>query len=184
MSATMTESRQSSPPKLRVTRHGYDPADVHGLLNSARKRLVALSDRLRRAESANVALVTELRQWKERARGGEDDCRRPVEALAVAEATVATSVAEVQARADQIIERARCEADHLKQRAREEAERVREEIELERMTHEADTFLANERAYDLTLDDDEDPSADPVFAQFMSAEIEEEPSREWVLGEV
>ncbi len=181
MSATMTESRESSSPKLRVTRHGYHPADVHALLSSARQRLVQLSERIRRAESANVALVTELRQWKERARAAEDDCRRLVEALAVAEATVATSVAEVQVRADQIVERARCEADHLKQRAREEADRVREEIELERMAHEADTFLANERAYDLALGD-EDPTSDPVFAQFMSEEIEEEPSREWVLG--
>jgi cell division septum initiation protein DivIVA len=182
MSATMTESRQSSPPQLRVTRHGYDPADVHGLLNSARQRLVALSDRIRRAEAANVALVTELRQWKERARASEDDCRRLVEALAVAEATVATTVAEVQVRADHLIERARCEADHLKMRAREEADRIREEIRVERMTHDADAWLADERSFEIALAD-EDPPVDPVFAQFMSSEIEDEPSREWVLGE-
>jgi cell division septum initiation protein DivIVA len=182
MSATMTDPRQSSGPQLRVTRHGYDPADVHGLLASARKRLVALSDRIRRAEAANVALVTELRQWKERARVAEDDCRRLVEALAVAEATVATTVAEVQVRADHLIERARCEADHLKLRAREEADRVREEIQLEQLAHDADRWLAQERTFDLALGD-EDPTSDPVFAQFMSDEIEDEPSREWVLGE-
>ena len=92
-------------------------------------------------------------------------------------------MAEIQVRADQIVERARCEADHLKQRAREEADRVREEIQLERMAHEAEGFLAQERQFDLVLGD-EDPTVDPVFAQFMSEEIEEEPSREWVLGQV
>jgi cell division septum initiation protein DivIVA len=182
MSATMTESPQSAAPQLRVTRHGYDPADVHALLSSARQRLVQLSERIRRAESANVALVTELRQWKERAKVAEDDCRRLVEALAVAEATVATTVAEVQVRADHLIERARCEAEHLKLRAREEADRVREEIQVERMAHDADTWLAQEQQFDLALGD-EDPTSDPVFAQFMSDEIEDEPSREWVLGD-
>jgi cell division septum initiation protein DivIVA len=184
MSATMTESPQSTAAsKLRVTRHGYDPADVHALLNAARKRLVALSDRIRRAEAANVALVTELRQNKERARVAEDDCRRLVEALAVAEATVATTVAEVQVRADHLIERARCEAEHLRHQAQEEADRVREEIEVERMTHEADNWLAEEQQFDLALGD-EDPTSDPVFAQFMSVDIEDEPSREWVLGQL
>ena len=82
---------------------------------------------------------------RERNRVAEDDCRRLVEALAVAEATVATSVAEVQVRADHLMVRARCEADHLTMRAREEAERIREEIELERVTHEADSWLASEQ---------------------------------------
>jgi cell division septum initiation protein DivIVA len=182
MSATMSESRQSTTPQLRVTRHGYDPADVHGLLSTARRRLVALSDRIRRAEDANVALVTELRQWKERARVAEDDCRRLVEALAVAEATVATSVAEVQVRADHLMVRARCEADHLTMRAREQAERIREQMDVERMTHEAEGWLADERRLDLHLDEP-DAEQDPVFRRFMSDAIEDEPSREWVLGD-
>jgi hypothetical protein len=67
-------------------------------------------------------------------------------------------------------------------RAREEAERIREEIEVERMAHQAEGFLAQERRYDLVLGDDE-PTSDPVFAQFMSEDIEDEPSREWVLSE-
>ena len=182
MSATIAESPQSTPtPQLRVTRHGYDPADVHDLLANARRRLVALSDRLRRAEAANVALVTELRQVRERNRAAEDDCRRLVEALAVAEATVATSVAEVQVRADHLMVRARCEADHLTMRAREEAERIREQIELERVTHEADSWLASEHGFDLDLDAP-DAEQDPVFRRFMSEAIEDEPSRQWVLG--
>ena len=182
MSATTTESPQQTAPHLRVTRHGYDPADVHDLLATARRRLVALSERIRRAEAANVALVTELRTWKERARASEDDCRRLVEALAVAEATVATSVAEVQVRADHLMVRARCEADHLTMRAREEAERIREEIDLERVTHQADTWLVAEQDFARELEA-ADPEQDPVFRRFMSDAIEEEPSREWVLGQ-
>ena len=182
MSATTTESSHSAAPHLRVTRHGYDPADVHDLLATARRRLVALSERIRRAEAANVALVTELRTWKERARVAEDDCRRLVEALAVAEATVATSVAEVQVRADHLMVRARCEADHLTMRAQEEADRIREQIELERVTHEADSWLAT--GQDLAREFEAvDEAQDPVFRRFMSEDIADEPSREWVLGQ-
>jgi cell division septum initiation protein DivIVA len=181
MSATTTESPQTTAPQLRVTRHGYDPADVHDLLAAARRRLVTLSERIRRAESANVALVTELRQWRERASAAEDDCRRLVEALAVAEATVATSVAEVQVRADHLMVRARCEADHLTMRAREQADRIREEIDLERMAHQAEGLLASEEDFARELEA-ADPETDPLFRRFMSEDIEDEPSREWVLG--
>jgi cell division septum initiation protein DivIVA len=185
MAATMTDSRQSTAfpeateprrPQLRVTRHGYDPADVHALLASARGRLVALADRIRRAEAANVALVAETKAWKERARIAEADRRRLEDALAAAEATVATSIAEVQIRADHLVERARCEAEHLTLRAQETARRVREEIELERMAHEATSLVAD----DLGLD--ADPEEDRVFSRFMSDEIADEPSREWVIG--
>jgi cell division septum initiation protein DivIVA len=181
MSATTTESPHSTAPHLRVARHGYDPEDVHDLLATARRRLVALSERIRRTESANIALVTELRTWKERARAAEDDCRRLVEALAVAEATVATSIAEVQVRADHLMVRARCEADHLTMRAQEQADRIREEIDLERATHEADSWLATGEDFARELEA-VDEEQDPVFRRFMSDAIEDEPSREWVLG--
>jgi cell division septum initiation protein DivIVA len=177
MAATMTDSRQSAAPQLRVTRHGYDPADVHALLASARARLVGLADRIRRAEAANVALVAEVCQWKERARAAESDRRRLEDALASAEATVATSIAEVQIRADQLVERARCEAEHLTLRAEEAAQRVHEQIELERLAHEATSLVVEER-----LDLDADLAEADVFSRFMSAEIADEPSREWVIG--
>ena len=64
-----------------------------------------------------MALVAEVKTWKERARAAEADRRRLEDALAAAEATVATSIAEVQIRADHLIERARCEAEHLTLRA-------------------------------------------------------------------
>ena len=188
VAATMTDSRQDnspfgpsepftpSRPQLRVTRHGYDPADVHALLASARARLVALADRIRRAEAANVALVAEARAWKERARVAESDRRRLEDALAVAESTVATSIAEVQVRADHLVERARCEAEHLTLRAKETARRVREEVELERMAHEAGALAAGDLGFDTDLEEDR------VFSRFMSDEIADEPSREWVIG--
>jgi cell division septum initiation protein DivIVA len=177
MAATMTDSHRSSAPQLRVTRHGYDPAEVHALLASARARLVALADRIRRAEAANVALVAEVQQWRARARAAESDRRRLEDALAAAEATVATSVAEIQVRADHLVERARCEAQHLTLRARAEARRLREEIEMERPAKGA-TSLLHEEALDLETD----PGESAVFSRFMSAEIAEEPSREWVMG--
>ena len=127
-----------------------------------------------------MALVAELRQWKERARASEDDCRRLVEALAVAEATVATTVAEVQVRADHLVERARCEAEHLTLRAREEADRVREEIERRAHGPRRRRLAGRGALVDLDL---AIPRTDPVFAQFMSDDIEDEPSREWVLGQ-
>jgi len=177
MAATMTDSRPSTASQLRVTRHGYDPADVHALLASARARLMGLADRIRRAEAANVALVAEVKQWRDRARAAESDRRRLEDALAAAEATVATSIAEVQIRADHIVERARCEAGHLTLRAEEAARRVREELELERVAHEA-TSLVAEDGLDLEV---ELAEAD-VFSRFMSDEIADEPSREWVIG--
>ena len=185
MATTMTDSRQNTGfpegagpqrPQLRVTRHGYDPADVHALLASARTRLVALADRIRRAEAANVVLVAEARAWKERARAAESDRRRLEDALAAAEATVATSIAEVQIRADHLVERARCEAEHLTLRAREAARRVHEEIELERTAQEATSLVADDLGLDADLE------ADRVFSRFMSDEIADEPSREWVIG--
>jgi hypothetical protein len=185
MAASMTDSRQSTVfpgateprrPQLRVTRHGYDPADVHALLASARARLVALADRIRRAEAANVALVAEAKAWKERARAAESERRRLEDALASAEATVATSIAEVQVRADHLVERARCEAEHLTLRAHETVRRAREEIELERMAHEATSLVAEELGLDA------DPEEDRVFSRFMSDDIADEPSREWVIG--
>ena len=201
MSATMTESPQHPPtagaaptdatpqgpaapgaaPQLRVTRHGYAPEDVHGLLATARRRLVALSERLQRAEAANVTLVEEARRWRARAEAAEGDCRRLVEALEVAEATVAGSVAEVQVRADHLMVRARCEADHLRARAQEEADRVREQLEVERMAQQADEWLGE--GYHELDPADADPDLDPVFRRFMSDAVEDEPSREWVLGE-
>lgn len=177
MAATMTESHPSVTPQLRVTRHGYDPADVHALLASARARLVGLADRIRRAEAANVTLVAEAQQWKDRARVAESDRRRLQDALAAAEATVATSVAEVQIRADHLVERARCEAEHLTLRAEEAARRVREQIELEAMAHAATSAAVEER-----LDLDADLAEANVFSRFMSTEIADEPSREWVIG--
>ena len=179
MAATMTDSHQTATPQLRVTRHGYDPADVHALLASARARLVGLADRIRRAEAANAALVVEVQQWKVRARAAESDRRRLEDALAAAEATVATSIAEVQIRADHLVERARCEAEHLTLRAREEARRVHEAIELERLAHEA-TSLVVEEGLDLGAD----PAEADVFSRFMSTEIADEPSREWVIGRI
>ena len=185
MATTMTDPRESTVfpevgepgrPQLRVTRHGYDPADVHALLASARARLVALADRIRRAEAANVALVAEVRAWKERARTAEADRRRLEDALAAAEATVATSIAEVQIRADHLVERARCEAEHLTLRAREAARRLHEEIELERMAHDARSLVAD----DLGLH--AEPEEDRMFSRFMSDDIADEPSREWVIG--
>jgi cell division septum initiation protein DivIVA len=185
MATTMTDPRQNAAfpevagpqrPQLRVTRHGYDPADVHALLASARTRLVALADRIRRAEAANVVLVAEARAWKERARATESDRRRLEDALAAAEATVATSIAEVQIRADHLVERARCEAEHLTLRAREAARRVHEEIELERTAQEATSLVADDLGLDVDLE------ADRVFSRFMSDEIADEPSREWVIG--
>jgi cell division septum initiation protein DivIVA len=178
--ATMTESRLEGvqeSSQLRVTRHGYDPADVHALLASARKRLMTLADRLRRTEEANVALVDEARQWKARARAAESQRRRLEDALAAAEATVATTVAEVQVRADHLVERARCEAEHLTLRAREHARRVREEARLEAEARASTGWLASG---DLDLGDDAE--SDEVFSRFMSDEIDDEPSREWVIG--
>ena len=180
MAATMTDSRPSAP-QLRVTRHGYDPADVHALLASARARLVGLADRIRRAEAANVALVAEVQQWRDRARAAESDRRRLEDALAVAESTVATSIAEVQICADHLVERARCEAEHLTLRAEEAARRVREQIELERVAHEATSLVVEES---LDLDLDADLAEADVFSRFMSDEIADEPSREWVIGRI
>jgi len=177
MAATMTDSHQSATPQLRVTRHGYDAADVHALLASARARLVGLADRIRRAEAANVALGAEAQQWQDRARAAAADRRRLEDALAAAEATVATSIAEVQIRADHLVERARCEAEHLTLRAEEAARRVREQIELERMAHEADSVVVAEG-----LDLDADLAEANVFSRFMSTEVADEPSREWVIG--
>jgi hypothetical protein len=98
-------------------------------------------------------------------------------ALVSAEALVATSFAEVLIRADQLVERARCEAEHLTLRAEEAAQRVREQIELERLAHEATSLVVEER-----LDLDADLAEADVFSRFMSAEIADEPSREWVIG--
>lgn len=179
MATTMTDSHQRATPQLRVTRHGYDPADVHALLASARARLVGLADRIRRAEAANVALGAEVQQWKDRARAAESERRRLEDALAAAEATVATSIAEVQIRADHLVERARCEAEHLTLRAEEAARRVREQIELERMAQQASSPATEER---LDLDLDVDLADADVFSRFMSPEIADEPSREWVIS--
>ncbi len=179
MAATMTETRtkEVAAPQLRVTCHGYDPADVHALLASARKRLMTLADRMRRAEEANVALVAEARQWKARARAAESQRRRLEDALAAAEATVATTVAEVQVRADHLVERARCEAEHLTLRAEERARRLREEARLEVEAEASTVWLASGE-----LDLGTDAEADAVFSRFMSDDIDDEPSREWVIG--
>ena len=99
MATTMTDPRESTVfpevgepgrPQLRVTRHGYDPADVHALLASAR--------------------------------------------------------------------------------------RLHEEIELERMAHDARSLVAD----DLGLQ--AEPEEDRMFSRFMSDDIADEPSREWVIG--
>jgi cell division septum initiation protein DivIVA len=177
MAATMTDSRHGHSSRLRVTRHGYDPADVHSVLAAARARLVGLADRVCRAEAANVALVAEVQQLKERARTAEAERRRMADALAAAESTVATSVAEVQIRADHLVERARCEAGHLTLRAQEEAQRVRDEIQREQEAHEAAMGRTAE-----ALDLDADPGEEMSFSRFMSDTIADEPSREWVMG--
>lgn len=172
MAASLTNS-----PQLRVTRHGYDPEDVHTLLASARSRLLSLAERLARAEATNVALVGDVRRWKQRARTAEAERRRLEDALASAEATVATTVAEVQVRADHLVERARCEAQHLTLRAREEARRVREEAELERLAGDTAPWLDASAPGSGAV-----PASEQVFSRFMSDEIADEPSRQWVLG--
>lgn len=183
MVATMTESPQhdmpvgaAAPGRLRVTRHGYDPADVHALLSAARARLVTLAERIRRAEDANADLEQQARHWRRRAKAAEAECRRLQDALAAAEATVATSIAEVQVRADHLVERARCEAQHLTLRAEEKARRIREEIELERLAHEAESRAVVEAL------EAEDGAESEAFSRFMSDEIADEPSREWVIA--
>jgi len=111
-------------PLLRVTRHGYDTGDVNQLLAQARGRLTRLSERIHRAESANVALVGEVQRWKRRARDAEASREEFERALALAESTATATMTEAQVRADQLVERARCEAEHLVTRARIEARRA------------------------------------------------------------
>lgn len=195
MSTTPTPgSPTTASTRLRVTRHGYDPDDVHALMGAARARLCSLAERLARAEAANRALRADLARWQHRAREATDRVGRLEGALAAAESTVATSLAEVQVRADHLVERARAEAEHLRLQAEERARRLHDEVELARLSHEAASWFGAEVAdliedgavLDLTGDDaggEVDPRIEAAFARFMSEDVADEPSRGWVLGD-
>ena len=91
---------------------------------------------------------------------------------------MATSIAEVQIRADHLVERARCEADHLTLRARGGGRRASGRRSSWSAWPTTPTRLV---ADDLGLPT-ADPEEDPVFSRFMSDDIADEPSREWVIG--
>ncbi len=126
--STLTTSSHAadapSPGRLRVTRNGYDPAEVHQLLHGARRRMSALIDRLHRLEKANRAMRGELRRMQ--AEVDEADAARQTfeKALVLVESTATAARADARREAEHILDRARREAHHIVNLARIEARRA------------------------------------------------------------